>query len=164
MSARPRLKLSGDPPRVIYRGLRRLRPIEQQVQGGILELLQQMPSEVAWSHKTPAGSFVIVRRDSSSGLSARSQVEAAAAAGYFKKSQIAFIQAAPEGVLDIGLQLAGIGTHCELEVKVPGRKPTQAQRDRIDLVRSNGGLADVIDDIDEVKSLIKRWREQRCDK
>lgn len=159
-ASRPRLKLSGDPPRRLFRGLRRLKPLEQQVQGGVLELLQRLPNEVAWAHKVPAGQFVVVRRDPASGLSARKQLEAAADAGFFKRSQIAFIQAAPEGVLDLALQLTGTGTHCEIEVKVPGRKATQAQRDRIDLVRAHSGLADVIDDIDEVQGLIRRWREQ----
>lgn len=160
MSARPRLTLSGDPPRHLFRGLRRLNPLEQQVQSGVIELLQRMPHEIAWAHKVPAGAFCIVRRDPSSGLSARKQLEAAANAGYFKRSQIAYITAAPEGVLDIALQLKGLSTHCELEVKAPGKKPSQAQRDRIDLVRAHRGFADVIDDIEEVKPLIKKWRER----
>ncbi len=156
---RPSLRLTSAPLRPVYRGLRRLVPIEQQIQHGVIELLQRM-SEVAWSHKTPAGSFVILRRDPSSGFSVRKQLEAAADAGFFKRSQIAFIQAAPEGVLDIALQLKGMSAHCELEVKVPGRKATQAQCDRIDLVRRNGGFADVIDDIDDLKPLIEKWRQE----
>jgi hypothetical protein len=162
MPARPRLTLSGDPPRRLYRGLRRTTPLEQQVQGGVLELLQRMRGEVAWAHKTPAGQFAILRRDPASGLSARQQLEAAAQAGYFKKSQIAFIQAAPEGVLDLALQLTGSGTHCELEVKQPGKKPSEAQLRRMDLIRANGGFADWTDDIDEVQSLIKQWRKNHA--
>jgi hypothetical protein len=161
MSARPRLKLSGDPPRRVYRGLRRLNPLEQQVQAGVLDLLARMPNEVCWAFKQPAGSFVIVRRDPGSGLSVRQQLEAAAEGGYFKRSQIAYITAAPEGVLDIALQLTGIGTHCELEVKQPGAKPSEAQRQRIDLVRRNGGCADWTDDIDEVQALIGQWIMQQ---
>jgi hypothetical protein len=157
---RPRLKLSGEPPRSVYRGLRRINPLEQQVQAGVLELLQRLPNEVAWAHKVPAGGFVIVRRDPASGLSVRSQLEAAAKAGFLKPSQIAYIVAAPEGVLDIALQLTGSGTHCELEVKQPKKKPTEAQLKRIELVRSHGGCADWVDDIDEVKTLVKKWREQ----
>lgn len=162
MSARPGLTLSGDPPRRLFRGLRRIKPLEQQVQGGVLELLQRMPHEVAWAHKVPAGQFVVVRRDPASGLSVRQQLEAAAAAGYFKKSQIAFIQAAPEGVLDLAFQLTGLGTHCELEVKQPGKKPTEAQFKRMQLVRANGGCADWIDDIDEVQTLIQHWKKNHA--
>jgi len=159
VSARPRLTLSGEPPRRIYRGLRRLKPLEQQVQSGVIELLQRMPHEVAWAHKVPAGAFCIVRRDPSSGLSARKQLEAAANAGYFKLSQIAYITAAPEGVLDIALQLVGIPNHSELEVKQPGKKPSEAQFQRMELVRANGGFADWTDDVDEVQRLIRHWRE-----
>lgn len=127
-------------------------------------MLQRMRHEVAWAHKTPAGAFCILRRDPSSGLSARKQLEAAADAGFFKRSQIAFIQAAPAGVLDTALQLTGIGAHCELEVKQPGKKPTQAQFERIELVRSNGGFAGWTDDIDEVQCLIRQWRENSATK
>ncbi len=155
----PRLTLSGDPPRRLYRGLRRLTPLEQQVQAGVLELLQRMPNEVAWAHKVPAGGFCIVRRDPSSGVSARKQLEAAADAGFFRRAQIAYIQAAPEGVLDIALQLVGVPNHSELEVKQPGKKPSEAQLKRIELVRANGGFADWTDDIGEVQSLIQQWRK-----
>jgi hypothetical protein len=158
---RPRLVLDGSPPRPVYRGLRRIVPLEQQVQAGVLGLLQQMP-EVAWAFKQQVGAYCIVRRDATSGQAARSQLEAAARAGYFKASQIAWVQTAPEGVLDIALQLTGIGTHCELEVKQPGAKPSEAQRQRIDLIRRNGGCADWTDDIQEVPELIKAWRKQ-CD-
>lgn len=142
--------------------LRRTAPLEAQVQQGVLELLRRMPNEVAWCHKQPAGSFVIVRRDPSSELSVRKQLEAAARAGFIKASQIAWIQAAPEGVLDIALQLAGSGVHAELEVKQPGAKPTDAQRERMKLVRENGGLADWVDDIDDVIPLIKKWRKKHA--
>lgn len=160
MTPRLRLTLSGEPPRRVYRGLRRVTPLEQQVQAGVLELLQRMPNEVAWAHKVPAGAFVIVRRDPGSGLSVRQQLEAAAAAGHFKRSQIAYITAAPEGVLDIALQLTGSGTHCELEVKQPKKKPSEAQMRRIELIRANGGFAGWTDDVDEVTPLIKAWRKQ----
>lgn len=161
MSARPRLTLSGDPPRRLFRGLRRLKPLEQQVQGGVLELFERMPQDIAWAHKVQVGGFLVVRRDPSSGLSARKQLEAAADAGYFKRSQIAFIQGAPEGVLDIALQLVGIPNHAELEIKQPGRKPSEAQLRRIDLIRASGGFADWTDDIDEVQTLIQQWRKKR---
>jgi hypothetical protein len=155
--ARPRLTLSGDPPKRIYRGLRRIVPLEQQVQAGVLELLARMP-EVSWAHKVPAGAFVIVRRDPGSGLSPRQQLEAAAHAGFLRRSQIAYITAAPEGVLDIALGLTGSGRHCELEVKQPGKKPNEAQLKRIELIRRNGGFADWTDEIDEVQGLIRHWR------
>ena len=159
MSARPRLTLSGEPPRRIYRGLRRLKPLEQQVQGGVLELFERMPHDIAWAHKVQVGGFVILRRDPSSGVSARQQLEAAASDGYFKRCQIAFIQAAPEGVLDIALQLVGIPNHAELEVKQPGKKPSEAQLRRIELIRANGGFADWTDDVDELQTFIRQWRK-----
>ena len=145
--------------------LRRVVPLESQVQNGVLELLRMMPHDVAWCHKQAAGQWVIVRPDGDT--SVRRQLEAAANAcpacgrpAILKKSQIGWIQGAPEGVLDIALQLVGSGVHCEIEVKQPRKKPTEAQENRIALVRASGGLADVVDDIDKVKPLIESWRKQ----
>jgi hypothetical protein len=157
-SRRPRFQLEAVDRYSPSRFLRRLVPKEQAVQAGVLDLLARMP-DVAWAHKVPAGAFCIVRRDPTSGFSARKQLEAAADAGFFKRSQIAFIQAAPEGVLDIALQLTGIGAHCELEVKQPSAKPSEAQWKRIQVIRENGGFADWTDDISDVQSLIRKWRK-----
>jgi len=92
------------------------------------------------------------------GASVRKQLQPAINMGIIKSSQIGFIQGPPVGTLDIALQLADIGTHCELEVKVPGEKPTEEQAARIELIRSNGGFADYVDDINQVQDLIMKWR------
>lgn len=136
--------------------LRRLKPREQEIQAGVLELLRLMP-EVAWAHKVPVGEFVIVRP--LNGVSVRKQLEPALNLGIIKASQIGFIVGAPEGTLDIALQLAGSGVHCEMEVKKPGEKPTPEQDLRIELIRANGGHADCVDDIEKAQHLVQVWRK-----
>ncbi len=136
------------------RNLRRTQPLERQIQAGVLELLRMMP-EVSWAFKQFVGEAVIVRP--LNGASVRKQLQPAINLGMIKASQIGFIQGAPEGTLDIALGLNGIPVHCELEVKKPAEKPTQAQKDRIDLIRSSGGLAGWVDDIERAQRLIKVW-------
>ena len=135
--------------------LRRLKPLERDIQAGVLELLRLMP-EVAWAHKVWVGSGILVRPIE--GVSVRKELEVCG----FKPHRLSFIQGAPEGTLDIALQLSGIGTHCELEVKKPSEKLTEAQRARMTNVWANGGLADWVDDIDQVQPLINSWRNGRA--
>lgn len=127
---------------------------EQEIQAGALKLLRLMP-EVAWAYKVPVGEYVILRP--LNGASVRQQLQPAVNLGIIKASQIGYIEGAPEGVLDIALQLAGNGKHCELEVKRQGEAPTGPQLDRIDLIRKHGGCADWIYDIDQVQGLIRLW-------
>ena len=148
--------MSAAPPYRLRRTLRRITPLESDVQGGVLELLRRVPHEVVWVHKQVVGECVILRPDG--GISARKQAYAAADAGFFKRAQIGYVVGAPEGVLDIALQLSGMAAHCELEVKQPGKRPSVAQRQRIELIRANGGCADWVDDVDEVLPLIRAWR------
>ena len=141
------------------RGLRRIKPLEQEIQAGVLAFLR-LTHLVAWSHKVPVGEYVIVRP--LKGQSVRKQLLPAINLGILKSSQLGFIQGAPKGTLDVALQLSGIGTHCELEVKKPGEKPTDEQSARIELIRSNGGFADYVDDISQVPDLIMKWRDAAC--
>ncbi len=135
--------------------LRRINPREQDVQAGVLAFLQ-LTHHVAWAHKVPVGEYVIVRP--LNGGSVRKQLQPAINLGIIEAAQVGFIRGAPDGVLDIALQLREIGTHCEIEVKRPGQKPSSEQFARIDLIRANGGFADWVDDLDEVPDLVERWR------
>jgi hypothetical protein len=140
--------------------LRRIKPLERDIQAGVLDLLRLMP-EVAWAHKVPVGEWVIVRpRYGPDGEpeSVRAQLKQAVGARILSHSQIGFIQGAPEGTLDIALQLKGIGTHCELEVKQPGQNPSKEQFDRMSLIRENKGFAWWVYDIDQVQDAIMNWR------
>lgn len=139
--------------------LRRIKPLERDIQAGVIELLRLMP-EVAWAHKVPVGEWVIVRPDAKMAISVREQLRLCVKSGLIKTSQIGFIQGAPEGTLDIALQLSGIGTHCEIEVKQPGQKPTKEQWERMLNIRAHGGKADWVDDIDQVQPLILGWLER----
>lgn len=137
------------------RFIRRTKPLERDIQAGVLDLLRLMP-EVAWVHKVPVGEYVIVRPVN--GQSVRQQLQPAINLGIVKASQIGWIQGAPEGTLDIALQLTGIGAHCELEVKQPGKRPSAEQEARITMVREHNGFADWVDDIHQVQDVIMQWR------
>lgn len=137
--------------------LRRIKPREQDIQAGVLALLN-LTHHVAWAHKVPVGEYVIVRP--LNGASVRKQLQPAINLGIIQAAQVGFIRGAPEGVLDIALQLSGVGTHCELEVKQPGQKPTAEQEARIEMIRANGGVADWVDDVDQVPDLLMRWRRE----
>jgi hypothetical protein len=134
--------------------IRRSKPLERQIQAGVLDLLRLMP-EVAWVHKVFTGDAVIIRPHN--GESVRNQLQPAINLGIIRRSQVGWIQGAPEGTLDIALQLSGMPHHCELEVKVPGHKPTEAQEARIAMVRKHGGLAGWVSDIEEAQKLIREW-------
>lgn len=52
------------------------------------------------------------------------------------------IRVGSRGVLDISGMMQG-GRYFEIEAKRPGKKPTDEQADRIDVVRAGGGIAGV---------------------
>lgn len=58
------------------------------------------------------------------------------------------------GKLDVSGFLNG-GKYFEIEVKKPGKKPTEAQAARIEKVIAGGGISGCVSSIDEVSELIK---------
>jgi hypothetical protein len=48
------------------------------------------------------------------------------------------------------------GLYFELEVKVPGNKATKRQQDRIDEVREEGGVSDVVTSPQEAVKIVRR--------
>ncbi|MGI0015761.1 MAG: hypothetical protein ACREBU_20280 [Nitrososphaera sp.] len=136
--------------------MRRIEPRESEVQGGVIRLLRMMP-EIAWCYKAPVGSWVIVRPDPKSPVGPWQQLKAAVKLGIINKSQLGFVQGAPEGALDICMQMAGSGKHAEIEVKAPGKKPTEEQMKRMALIQDNGGYAGSVDDVAKAQEMVREW-------
>lgn len=60
---------------------------------------------------------------------------------------------AEKGILDIGAIKQGM--YVEVEVKRPGQKPSEGQKQRITDVRANGGLAFVATSVLDVQEALK---------
>jgi hypothetical protein len=136
--------------------LRHLCPRESQIQTGVLELLRLL-SEVVIAERVNAGRFRIVRPPFHGGWDVlEKQLRLAVEQGLITQSQLGWVEGASEGTLDIVGQLTG-GKHFEIEVKRPGACPEKEQRKRIDLIRANGGCADVVSDIGNVQGLVRSW-------
>jgi hypothetical protein len=48
-----------------------------------------------------------------------------------------------------------------LEVKLPGKKPTKEQRERLEEARSNGAIAEVVRSVDEAVWTVKQAMKER---
>lgn len=57
------------------------------------------------------------------------------------------------GVSDI-IGMTKKGRFFAIEVKVPGKTPSREQIDYIDLINSNGGMADWVTNVEDAKALI----------
>lgn len=136
--------------------------LEISIQHEILLALSQEPDVTLWRNNTGVADFAVRRED------LRRWVRHLIVGQY--RPVLDEVQAAlrAPGRVRYGLapgssDLVGIGPRgrfLALEVKQPGKKPTEEQERFIAIVRAAGGVAEVVTSVERAQAVVKQMREE----